>query len=438
MLRKPLLSLLLALLLGGAFVYGIAQLFLLRYATGDIYPPYSSLRTDPLGTKALAAALDELPGVEVRRNFKPLPRLQAGRPVTLIYTGVPHRAFWTEQELAAFDGLIARGSRAVFTFSPIAHTPRAREERRVEDSERDKKKEKIENRPPDKKKAQPPKKKEAAKKAATPAPDAKEPGDKNGEEEAEQSRQTLISFATVAKRWGVAFAYLPEEEEAFPRRRAHLEPGGDLEPQLSWHTALHFRDLKPQWTVLYRCATQPVVIERRYGDGSLVLVADSFLLSNEALRRERHPRLLARLFAGPPLVIFDEESRGLRDDPGIASLARKYQLHGVVAGLFLLAGLFVWKNMVRFLPAYDSQAATGDVIAGKESGEGFINLLRRSLRPSAMLETCVAEWRKSFAHQPRELARVEEIYSQEQSRSPRARNPIAAYRAIAAALTRRK
>ena len=48
------------------------------------------------------------------------------------------------------------------------------------------------------------------------------------------------------------------------------------------------------------CGTMPVVIERQYGNGSIVLVADSFLVSNEALRSERHPRLLARLFAGPP------------------------------------------------------------------------------------------------------------------------------------------
>ena len=93
MLRKPLLGLLLAVLLAGGFAYGLTQLFLLRYATGDIYPPYSSLRADPVGTKALAEALDGLPKVEVRRNFLPLTRLRDEKPVTLIYTGVPHRAY---------------------------------------------------------------------------------------------------------------------------------------------------------------------------------------------------------------------------------------------------------------------------------------------------------------------------------------------------------
>ena len=82
MLRKPLLSLLLALVLFAVFAAGIARLFVLRYEIGDIYPPYSSLRTDPLGTKVFAAALDDLPGIEVRRNFKPLPKLGASLPIS--------------------------------------------------------------------------------------------------------------------------------------------------------------------------------------------------------------------------------------------------------------------------------------------------------------------------------------------------------------------
>jgi hypothetical protein len=184
------------------------------------------------------------------------------------------------------------------------------------------------------------------------------------------------------------------------------------------------------------CGTMPVVIERQYGSGSIVLVADSFLVSNEALRSDRHPLLLARLVAGPPIVIFDEEHNGLRDNPGIATLARKYRLHGVVAGLVLLAVLFVWKNAVRFIPAYEQDRAGSDVVAGKESGEGFINLLRRAIRPAAIFETCVVEWRKAFSQKPRELAKVEEIWAQEQTRPARDRDPIAAYRKISRALIR--
>lgn len=427
MLRKPLLSLLLALLLGGGFAYGLAHLFILRYEIGDVYPPYSSLRADPLGTKALAEALDELPNVDVHRNFKPLPKLRAGGPVTLVYTGVPHHAYWTEQELAAFDSLVVGGSRAVFTFYPVENKPTEKEEKRAGDAERMKKKKKVEEEQPAGKKQ----------KSKDEKKESKSEGKKSGEE-TDPKEKFYVDFDAVAKRWGFNFGYLPQEKKAYDRHAALIEPGGHLEPDISWHSALYFRDLKPQWKVLYMCGTMPVVIERRYGDGSIVLVADSFPISNEALSKERHPLLLSRLFSGPSPVIFDEESHGLRDNPGIASLARKYRLHGVIAGLFLLAVFFVWKNAVRFIPAYEPQFAESDVIAGKESSEGFINLLRRSIRPGAIFETCLAEWRKAFVHKPRELARVEEIWAQEQSRPPRERDPIATYRAISRALVRKK
>ena len=181
----------------------------------------------------------------------------------------------------------------------------------------------------------------------------------------------------------------------------------------------------------------PVVIERKYGSGSIILVADSFLVSNEALRGERHAQLLSRLFSGPSTIIFDEEHNGLRDNPGIASLARKYRLHGAVASFLLLALLFVWKNMVRFVPVYQINAAESDVIVGKESGEGFINLLRRTIAPSAILETCMSEWRKAFVHRPRERAKAEEAWARQQSLPPRERNPISTYRAISQALVRK-
>ncbi len=431
MLRKPLLSFLLALVLFVGFAVGLARLFILRYEVGDIYPPYSSLRADPLGTKAFADALDELPSVEVRRNFKRLPKLRPDGPVTLVYAGVPHTGFWTEQELRAFDSLVVGGSRAVFTFIPVESPRSSKEEKRTKDNELTKKKEKIESEKSDTKK----KKKKSDKKKT----DKSKPDQKSSPEEDEEKMEALfVDFDAVAKRWGFSFGYLPEDSgKAYSRHAALVEPGGHLESDLAWHSGLYFRDLKPHWKVLYMCGMMPVVIERQYGKGSIILVADSFLVSNEALRSDRHPLLLSRLVAGPPTVIFDEEHNGLRDNPGIATLARKYRLHGVIAGLLLLAVLFVWKNAVRFIPAYPQVGGGSDVIAGKESSEGFINLLRRAIRPTAIFETCVVEWRKAFSHKPRELAKVEELWAQEQVRLPRARDPVATYRTISRALVRK-
>ena len=72
MLRKPLLTLFCALALAAAFFYGVTRLFVLRYEKGDVYPPYSSLRADPLGVKGIYEALDGLSGVEASRNFRAL------------------------------------------------------------------------------------------------------------------------------------------------------------------------------------------------------------------------------------------------------------------------------------------------------------------------------------------------------------------------------
>ena len=439
MLRKPLLTLFCALALAAAFFYGVTRLFVLRYERGDVYPPYSTLRADPLGTKGIYDALDQLPGVEASRHFRALPKLKPAGPITLVYPGVAHRAYWEDRELRHFNGLVLAGTRAVFTFLPFESAPLSAEEKRADAEERAKKE-----------KAREEKKKPRGKKLgagqkdadAKPADEKKADGDKKSDDkkdEDEEDRETTpaISFGEVANRWGFSFDYLPaDKEKSFDRQAVLADEKSKLEPKLTWHTALCFKDLKPEWRVLYRCAEKPVVIERRFGRGSIVLAADSFFLSNEALRDERHPKLLAWLFEGPSTLVFDEEHHGVRDDPGIASLARKYRLHGVVAGILLIAALFVWKNAVRFIPAYADSTRDGDVVIGKESGEGFTNLLRRTIKPSEILAVCAAEWRKSATHPAAEQARVEELLAENHARPTRQRNPVSTYQSIAQTLSR--
>jgi hypothetical protein len=434
MLRRPLFRLFLALALVAVFVWGLARLFVLRYQVGDIYPPYSSLRADPLGTKALAAALEELPNIEVHRNFKELPKLRSKGPVTLVYAGVDHEAVWTNEELAAFNSLVLNGSRAVFTFFPVDRPPNAVQERVSKNAARKKKQEKTDAKSSDeKKKGVKEEKKTSMPEKDKSANDGKKTKDKKAGADEEDHERVFVDFSEVAKRWGFDFGYLPEEKgKSYDRHAALIEPGGYLEPDISWHSALYFRDLKPQWKVLYMCGTMPVVIERKFGSGSIVLAADSFFISNEALRGERHPKLIARLFTGPSPIIFDEEHNDLRENPGIASLARKYHLHGVVAGLVLLAVFFVWKNMVRFVPAYAASSDEGNVVEGKESSEGFINLLRRSIAPSAIFGVCFAEWRKTFKGRPQERARAEEAVLASNDRGP-----IATFRAVSRVLARK-
>ena len=69
-------------------------------------------------------------------------------------------------------------------------------------------------------------------------------------------------------------------------------------------------------------------------------------------------------------------------------------LVGIPASLMLLAGLFLWKNSLVFIPPLEPRKE--DFIAGKEAFTGFVNLLRRNIRKRDLLDICFAEWEKSF------------------------------------------
>jgi len=75
------------------FVAGVTHLFLLRFESGDVYPAYSSLRSDPLGTGALFESLKNLDGVAVQRNYQPLKAITLEPQTTLFYLGASAASF---------------------------------------------------------------------------------------------------------------------------------------------------------------------------------------------------------------------------------------------------------------------------------------------------------------------------------------------------------
>ena len=421
MLNRRAFALGAAALLGVAFFFGVMRLFALRFSTGSVYPPYSSFRADPLGAKAIHDALGALPGVDVQRNFRALPQLKPPGPITLVYAGIPERVFWQSKELEVFETLVRGGSRAVFTFFPVDRPPTTLEDQRAEKKERERKKEA--------------RKKEAQRKGGK--ADKAEKADLNEDEEEEEENGALIKFEKVAEGWGFAFGHLPAPaEKSYARKALATDPNVPLEPEISWHSALYFKDLTPEWTTLYTSDGKPVVVERKFGSGSIVLAADSFFLSNEALRTERLPQLLGRIFSGPARVVFDEEHLGVSEQQGVATLARKYRLHGAVAALALIAALFVWKNSTPFLPPRED-VESGDIVSGKESSEGFVNLLRRTIKPKDIVRVCVEEWRNTASPAGRERARFEEAWAAEQARPVKEGNPVAAFRTLNKTATRK-
>jgi hypothetical protein len=195
--------------------------------------------------------------------------------------------------------------------------------------------------------------------------------------------------SVVEERWGVRLAYPPAGKSG----RAAGDDEDDEDGELPRRTVVYFDLLKPDWRVIQATEGRPTAIERRLGGGTLVLVANAYLLSNEALVANRDSALLAAILGDPSRrYTFDEFHFGIAETGSLAALARKYGLQGFAAALLLLAALFIWQSASSFLPPRD--VAEGEVL-GKSAVSGFVNLLRRGVPPDQLLALCEKEWRKS-------------------------------------------
>ena len=109
-----------ALACGLLFIAGLVQLLLLRFEAGDVYPAYSSLRSDPLGTQVLFESLGQVSPFPVQRSYTALDQTDPDPQTTLVICGLfehgrylKHK-FW--QQL--LDRLEAQGGRLVLSFTP--------------------------------------------------------------------------------------------------------------------------------------------------------------------------------------------------------------------------------------------------------------------------------------------------------------------------------
>lgn len=374
------------------FAAGLVQLLLLRFETGDVYPLYSSLRSDPLGTRAIYQSLERLDQLSVRRNYRPLSKLADGRGRTLFYLGARARVpefqqvvqvtpatATAENPLENLRQFVSTGGRLVISFSGVY-----------------------------------------------------------------RGGGTPDDVAYLIDKFGFTVELGEEEEpppgEAVARPTARAPDRADDVP---WRSKLYLADLHSSWRAIYLRDGKPVIVERPMGEGSVVVAADSYFLSNEAMRNAPRPRLLAWLIA-PGEVIFDETHLGVQRSTGIATLAREYHLAALLGVLILLGGLFVWKNAVSFLPRDPAlaQRLSGASVAGKGSSTALVNLLRKALTGGRIVSICLKEWKRSVGPHlpdgPRRAQRAEAVLEEHTTRPAKKRDPVAAYRAVARVLSERK
>jgi hypothetical protein len=170
--------------------------------------------------------------------------------------------------------------------------------------------------------------------------------------------------------------------------RAEAAPT-QLPLQLPWHSPAKFIELAPEFKTLYERAGGALVVERSFGKGSLVLLGETYLLSNEAQRRDRFPELLLWLVGDKSRVIFEESHLGVVEPRGIVSLLRDLGLHGFLVGCLVFASMLAWQRM-RPLSRRSERRPT---LVGNQvvSDSTVLALLRRSMNPNRAFAACVEE-----------------------------------------------
>jgi hypothetical protein len=345
-----------------ALVYFGLQTFRIRLETGNSFPEYSTYRADPKGLKAFYESLQATDLIHVSRRLQSSKILPSGENQVLIVAGVrPDQEIVSDEDSQFFDHWLETGGRLIVTLRP------------------------EENRP--------------IQSAATP---------RLNREKTDDDSQVL--WRSLIRRWGIEIAPL----SSIHSTTATSTLFGAI-PRWLGHNS--FDRLTPEWKIIAVQDGKDVIVERPFAQGSLVLLADSFPVSNEALVTDRNTGFLLWLIDHRHGVLFEETHLGLSEQPGIMSLAQRYGLQGTLTSIVAVLLLFIWKCQYTPIPKTRSDQ-TGSPVSGCSSDQAFLNLLQRSVSEKDLLSVCITTWLQTARPTPTQVALLEKFRSEPGEEKP--------------------
>ena len=134
-----------------------------------------------------------------------------------------------------------------------------------------------------------------------------------------------------------------------------------------------------------------LAVERSFGSGKVLLLAESDVFSNETLIAGRLADALEAI-GSQSAVVFDEQHFGITESGSVVGLVMRFRLAGLTLGLILLAGLALWRYTAGFPPP--AAVIDSGHYTGRTSYEGLLALLQRHVSREDLAQACWEEWRK--------------------------------------------
>jgi hypothetical protein len=317
-MKSPLHAL--AILIAAAFAWGVLYLFGVKFTEGDVYPEYSSLRSDPAGVKLLYDSLSRIPGLNVFRNYLPLDAF-SGAGTTLVLLGMSPEAL--SQNGVALQKIAGAGNRIV---AALAERPVAED-------------------------------------------------------------------AGLEKSWQVRLEFDPN------RRHTHR----------FWFTEA------AGWRVLEQTGGKILTIEREFGNGTVVLLAEGDDFSNQSTIASDGLDHIIEVLGDRPYIVFDENHLGIAESATVVALARRFRLTGLALGLAIVLALWIWRASSPFPPP---RPAGETRLEGRTSHSGLLTLLRRHVPERDLLQACWEQWHSANRHSisPEKLERAASLANQASGR----------------------